>query len=46
MVTEFIKRIPLITPKTTSKPEKLYDMVAQRNPKFYNGKFDPLELKE
>jgi len=40
-----MRRIPPIAPEGPSKPDDVADRVAKRNPKTYDGKYDPVELE-
>jgi len=41
-----MKRIPLVPPKICPKDDKVTDKLAHCNPKTYDGKYNPVELKE
>ena len=41
-----MKQILLSPIETPPKDDKLADRVARHNPKVYDGKYDPMELKE
>ena len=43
---ELMKRIPPVPLKTIPKPNKLTNRTAPCNLKVYDGKFDPIDLKE
>ena len=46
LVAELMKRIPQVPTETPPKEDKLADRVARRNPKVYNGSYDPVVLEE
>ena len=46
LVAELMKRIPQVPAETPPKEDKLADRVARRNPKVYNGSYDPVILEE
>ena len=46
LVAELIKRIPEVPTETPTKDNKLVDRVARRNPKMYDGNYDPIVLEE
>jgi len=41
-----MKRIPPIPPEGPTKPDDVADRVVERNPRMYEGKYDPLKLEE
>ena len=45
-VVELMKWIPQVPTETPPKDDKLADRVARYNPKVYDEKYDPVELKE
>ena len=46
LVIKLMKRNPPIPPKGPTKPNNAADRVAKRNPRTYEGKYDPVELEE
>ena len=46
LVVELMKRIPQVPTKTPPKEDKLANRVARRNPKVYDGTYDPVVLKQ
>jgi len=46
LVAELMKWIPQVPTKTPLKEDKLADMVAQSNPKVYDGTYDLVVLEE
>ena len=41
-----MKRIPQVPAETPPKENKLVERVARRNPKVYDGSYDPVVLEE
>jgi len=41
-----MKRIPQVPAETPPKEDKLADRVVRRNPKVYDGSYDPVVLEE
>jgi len=46
LVAELMKWIPQVSTETPHKEDKLADRVARRNPKVYDGTYDPVVLEE
>jgi len=46
LVAELMKRIPQVLIETPPKDDKLAHMLARRNPKVYDGNYDPVVLEE
>ena len=46
LVAELMKRIPQVPTEAPPKEDKLADRVARRNPKVYDGSYDPVVLEE
>jgi len=46
LIAELMKRIPQAPTETPPKEDKVADRVARRNPKVYDGNYDPVVLEE
>ena len=46
LVGELMKRIPQVPIETPPKEDKLADRIAWRNPRVYDGTYDPIVLEE
>jgi len=46
LVAELMKRIPQVPAETPPIEDKLANRVARRNPKMYDGSYDPVVLEE
>ena len=45
LVLKLLKSNPPIPLKGPAKEDKIADRVARRNPKIYDGKYDPIKLE-